>query len=72
MFFYYPGQSHLIVFMITRRNIPSLQACVMISVIGFALANLIADFLDAALNPRIQKMNRLLRLTQISDIDELG
>lgn len=38
---------------IARRNMPSLQACVMTSVIGFAMANLVFDLLDAALNSQI-------------------
>jgi peptide/nickel transport system permease protein len=52
--FNYPGLGRLMVFAIDRRDLPTLQACVMISVIGFALANLIADLLYAALNPRIR------------------
>jgi peptide/nickel transport system permease protein len=53
-FFNYPGLGLLMVFAIDRRDLPTLQACVMISVIGFALANLFADLLYAALNPRIR------------------
>ena len=52
--FNYPGLGRLMVFAIDRRDLPTLQACVMISVIGFALANLIADLLYAALNPQIR------------------
>ncbi len=52
--FNYPGLGRLMVFAIDRRDLPTLQACVMISVIGFALANLVADLLYAALNPRIR------------------
>jgi peptide/nickel transport system permease protein len=52
--FNYPGLGRLMVFAIDRRDLPTLQACVMISVIGFALANLIADLLYTALNPRIR------------------
>ncbi len=52
--FNYPGLGRLMVFAIDRRDLPTLQACVMISVVGFALANLIADILYAALNPRIR------------------
>jgi len=42
------------VFTIARRSMPSLQVCVMISVIGFAQANIIADLIYANLNPRIR------------------
>ncbi len=52
--FNYPGLGRLMVFAIDRRDLPTLQACVMISVIGFALANLLADLLYAALNPQIR------------------
>ena len=52
--FNYPGIGRLMVFAIDRRDLPTLQACVMISVVGFALANLIADLMYAALNPRIR------------------
>lgn len=52
--FNYPGLGRLMVFAIDRRDLPTLQACVMISVIGFALANLLADLLYAVLNPRIR------------------
>jgi len=52
--FNYPGLGRLMVFAIDRRDLPTLQACVMISVIGFALANLAADLLYAGLNPRIR------------------
>lgn len=52
--FNYPGIGRLMVFAIDRRDLPTLQACVMISVVGFSLANLIADLMYAALNPRIR------------------
>lgn len=52
--FNYPGLGRLMVFAIDRRDLPTLQACVMISVVGFALANLAADILYASLNPRIR------------------
>jgi peptide/nickel transport system permease protein len=52
--FNYPGLGRLMVFAIDRRDLPTLQACVMISTVGFSLANLIADLLYAALNPRIR------------------
>ncbi|MCA9960936.1 MAG: ABC transporter permease, partial [Anaerolineales bacterium] len=52
--FNYPGIGRLLVFSIDRRDLPTLQAVTMITVLGFAIANLIADLLYAALNPRIR------------------
>ncbi len=52
--FNYPGIGRLLVFAIDRRDLPTLQAVTMITVLGFALANLVADLLYAALNPRIR------------------
>lgn len=52
--FNYPGLGRLMVFAITRRDLPLLQAISMITVLGFALANLAADLAYAALNPRIR------------------
>ena len=52
--FNYPGLGRLMIFAIDRRDLPTLQATVMISVVGFALANLAADLIYAALNPRIR------------------
>lgn len=52
--FNYPGLGRMMVFAIDRRDLPLLQAIVMITVVGFALANLIADLLYAYLNPRIR------------------
>ncbi len=50
----YPGLGRLLVFAIDRRDLPLLQAVTMITVLGFALANLTADLLYALLNPRIR------------------
>ncbi len=50
----YPGIGRLLVFAIDRRDLPTLQAVSMITVLGFALANLVADLLYAALNPRVR------------------
>jgi peptide/nickel transport system permease protein len=44
----------LLIFAIDRRDLPLIQAVVMVTVLGFALANLIADLLYAWLNPRIR------------------
>lgn len=52
--FNYPGLGRLMVFAISRRDLPMLQAVTMITVLGFALGNLVADLLYAALNPRIR------------------
>jgi peptide/nickel transport system permease protein len=37
-----------------QKNIPLMQACVMVVIFFFALANLVADVLYAWLNPRIR------------------
>ncbi len=52
--FNYPGIGRLLVFSIDRRDLPTIQAITMITVLGFALANLTADLLYAVLNPRIR------------------
>lgn len=52
--FNYPGLGRLLVFAIDRRDLPLVQAVAMVTVVGFALANLAADLIYAALNPRIR------------------
>jgi peptide/nickel transport system permease protein len=52
--FNYPGLGRLLVFAIDRRDLPLIQSIAIITVLGFALANLIADVLSAFLNPRIR------------------
>jgi peptide/nickel transport system permease protein len=52
--FNYPGLGRLLVFAIDRRDLPLLQAITMVTVVGYVLANLAADVLYAALNPRIR------------------
>jgi peptide/nickel transport system permease protein len=52
--FNYPGLGRLMTFAIDRRDLPLLQAISMITVLGFASANLMADLLYAYLNPRIR------------------
>lgn len=52
--FNYPGLGRMLVFAIDRRDLPLLQAVTMVTVLGFALANLIADLLYAYLNPQIR------------------
>jgi peptide/nickel transport system permease protein len=52
--FNYPGLGRLLTFAIDRRDLPLLQAITFITVLGLALANLLADLLYAYLNPRIR------------------
>lgn len=52
--FNYPGLGRLLVFAIDRRDLPLMQAVTMVTVVGFALANLAADLLYAYLNPNIR------------------
>jgi peptide/nickel transport system permease protein len=52
--FNYPGVGRLMIFAIDRRDLPLLQALTMVTVLGFALANLLADILYAYLDPRIR------------------
>ena len=52
--FNYPGLGRMMIFAIDRRDLPLLQAVTMVTVFGFALANLGADILYAVLNPRIR------------------
>ncbi len=52
--FNYPGLGRAMLFAIDRRDLPLMQAVTMVTVLGFALANLTADLLYAWLNPRIR------------------
>lgn len=52
--FNYPGLGRLLTFAIDRRDLPLMQAITLLTVLAFALANLGADLLYAALNPRIR------------------
>jgi peptide/nickel transport system permease protein len=52
--FNYPGLGRLLTFAIDRRDLPLLQAITFATVLGYSLANLIADLLYAYLNPRIR------------------
>jgi len=49
----YPGLGRLLVFAIGRNDLPVIQAVIMVTVVGFASANLVADLLYGLLNPRI-------------------
>jgi peptide/nickel transport system permease protein len=51
--FNYPGLGRLLVFAIEQRDLPLIQAITMLTVVVFAVANLVADILYAGLNPRI-------------------
>ncbi len=52
--FTYPGLGSLMVDAVKSKNIPVIQASVLVIVFFFALANLLADFAYALLNPRIR------------------
>lgn len=52
--FSYPGLGRLMVTAVERKDIPLMQAIVMVIVFFFALANLLADLLYALLNPRVR------------------
>jgi peptide/nickel transport system permease protein len=52
--FNYSGLGALLVEAVKQKNIPLLQAVVMITIFFYALANLAADVLYAVLNPRIR------------------
>ncbi len=52
--FTYPGLGALLVTAVEQKNIPLLQAIVMVIIFFFAVSNLIADILYAVLNPRIR------------------
>ncbi len=52
--FAYPGLGRLLVFSIQSRDIPTLQAAILVVAAVYALANLAADLLYAWLNPRIR------------------
>ena len=52
--FSYPGLGSLMTNAVQRKDIPLMQAIVMVIIFFFALANLAADLLYALLNPRIR------------------
>jgi peptide/nickel transport system permease protein len=52
--FAYPGLGRLVVFSIQNRDIPTLQAAILVVAAIYAFANLVADLLYALLNPRIR------------------
>ena len=52
--FAYPGLGRLVVFSIQNRDLPTLQASILVVAAMYALANLAADLLYAWLNPKIR------------------
>jgi peptide/nickel transport system permease protein len=52
--FNYPGLGRLLVFAVDRRDLPLIQAISMVTAVGYAGANLVADLLYALLNPRVR------------------
>jgi len=52
--FSYPGLGRLMTNAVQRKDIPQMQAAVMVIIFFFALANLVADLVYALLNPRIR------------------
>jgi len=52
--FAYPGLGRLVVFSIQNRDLPTLQAAILVVAAIYALANLVADLLYAFLNPKIR------------------
>ncbi len=52
--FNFPGVGRLLVFAINRSDLPLIRAIIMVTVVGFASANLVADLLYGILNPRIR------------------
>ncbi len=52
--FGYPGLGRLVLFAVQRRDIPLIQATVLLVVVIYGISNLIADILYAVLNPRIR------------------
>jgi peptide/nickel transport system permease protein len=52
--FAYPGLGRLIVFSFQNRDLPTLQASILVIAAIYAFANLVADLLYARLNPKIR------------------
>jgi peptide/nickel transport system permease protein len=52
--FAYPGLGRLVVFSIQNRDLPTLQAAILVVAAVYALANFAADLLYALLNPKIR------------------
>jgi peptide/nickel transport system permease protein len=52
--FAYPGLGRLIVFSIQNRDLPTLQAAILVVAAVYALASLLADLPHARFNPKIR------------------
>jgi peptide/nickel transport system permease protein len=52
--FRYPGLGSLLISAIERRDLPLMQAVIMVTVTVILIANFLADVLYAVLNPRIK------------------
>jgi peptide/nickel transport system permease protein len=52
--FSYPGLGRLLVFAIERRDLPLIQASILVVAAIYCFANLIADLLYAYFNPKIR------------------
>jgi peptide/nickel transport system permease protein len=52
--FNYPGMGALLVTAVEQKNIPVIQSIAVMIIVALALANLSADLLYAALNPRVR------------------
>lgn len=52
--FAYPGLGRLVIFSIQNRDLPTLQASILVVAAIYAFANLIADLLYARFNPKIR------------------
>jgi peptide/nickel transport system permease protein len=52
--FSFPGLGRLMTDAVERKDIPLLQACVMVIIFFVVVANLVADVVYALLNPRIR------------------
>ncbi len=52
--FNYPGMGKLMIDAVLSKNVPVLQACVMIVIAFIVLANLVADLFYALLDPRVR------------------
>jgi len=51
--FSYPGVGQLIVRAITSRDLPVLQAAILVPTVAFIAANLLADIIYTIMDPRI-------------------
>jgi peptide/nickel transport system permease protein len=53
--FSYPGIGQLLVQSVQSRDVPTLQAAVLVVAIAYSLGNLIADIGSMSLNPRLRE-----------------